>query len=310
MATQVICQFNKYGYCRYQEMCRKQHINEKCENSSCDRKTCNLRHPKICRFFRENGFCKFGEYCKFIHFEKESFDMEKYKQENENILKKLANIDREIKKLQQKEEDIVEKRAFDEKISELESIIAVKDTKIEKLKQRVDVMEDSIQALEKRTDNSFNLIEGKISAIENKNDKAEETITNNLDDEKMVKMDRRIYILEKRRLGSDFCEYCEMEFMAGSQKERKEKESHIRETHTFKCTVCDLAHKNKEELDMHLITCELYVCSLCNYTHKRLSELRSHCKNKHTRNTIIKHRKMDRENFTKLSCTNYFSEEI
>ena len=101
-----------------------------------------------------------------------------------------------------------------------------------------------------------------------------------------------------------------MEFMAGSQKERKEKESHIRETHTFKCTVCDLAHKNKEELDMHLITCELYVCSLCNYTHKRLSELRSHCKNKHTRNSIIKHRKMDRENFTKLSCTNYFSEEI
>ena len=71
MATQVICKFNKYGYFRYQEMCRKQHINEKCENSSCDRKECMLRHPKIGKFFREYGFCKFGEWCKFTHKENE-----------------------------------------------------------------------------------------------------------------------------------------------------------------------------------------------------------------------------------------------
>ena len=85
---------------------------------------------------------------------------------------------------------------------------------------------------------------------------------------------------------------------------------HIRGTHTFECTVCKLKHKSKEELDIHLLTCEIYVCSLCSYTHKRLSELKSHCKTKHTRNTIIKHCKMDREDFSKLSCKNYFSEEI
>ena len=126
----------------------------------------------------------------------------------------------------------------------------------------------------------------------------------------MLKMERRMYILEKRSLGYDFCEYCEMEFMAGSQKDRNEKESHIRETNTFECAVCDLKHKNKEEFNIHIQTCEMYSCSLCSYTHKRQSELNSHFKTKHTRNTIIKHCKMDRETFTKLSCSNYFSEEI
>ena len=55
---------------------------------------------------------------------------------------------------------------------------------------------------------------------------------------------------------------------------------------------------------------EMYGCSLCNYKHKRLSELNSHCKNKHTRNTIIRHSKMDIENFTKVSFTNHVNEEI
>jgi hypothetical protein len=93
-----------------------------------------------------------------------------------------------------------------------------------------------------------------------------------INDDKMNKMERRIYILEKRRLGSDFYEFCEKEFMSGSEKDRKEKENHIRETHTFECTVPDLKHTDKQEHDMHIRTCEIYVCSLCSYRHKRLSE--------------------------------------
>ena len=54
-----------------------------------------------------------------------------------------------------------------------------------------------------------------------------------------------------------------MEFMAGSEKDRKEKESHVKQTHTFECAVCDLKLKNKEEFDIHLLTCEMYVYSLC-----------------------------------------------
>ena len=120
----------------------------------------------------------------------------------------------------------------------------------------------------------------------------------------------RLYILEKRRLGSDFCDYCDEEFKLGSEKDRKEKDIHIRDNHTFECNVCELRLKNREDLKLHLLTCEMYICFLCNYRHKRMSELKSHCKTKYSRNTSIKHSKMDRENFSKLSFSNHFSEEI
>jgi hypothetical protein len=123
-------------------------------------------------------------------------------------------------------------------------------------------------------------------------------------------MARKIYILEKRRLGSDFCDFCDREFKQGCEKDRQEKATHITEMHTLECNVCELRHKNKEELDIHILTCEMYICSLCSYKHKRLSEMKTHCKTKHTRNTIIKHCKMDRNKFSKLLCTNYFSEEV
>ena len=162
-------------------------------------------------------------------------------------------------------------------------------------------METKIDTL----DNENSVLKDKITAIEKQK---EETNTNK--DVTTKTLEKRIYILERQRLGSDFCEYCDMEFMLGSEKSRKEKEAHIRNNHTFECSVCDFKHQNKEELVIHLSTCEMYVCSLCTYKHKRISELKSHCKKKHTKNVIIKHQKMDRENFTKVSSTNHFSEEI
>ena len=38
-------------------------------------------------------------------------------------------------------------------------------------------------------------------------------------------------------------------------KKTREKDCHIRETHTFECKVCDFNNRNKEELDTHLLTC-------------------------------------------------------
>ena len=65
-----------------------------------------------------------------------------------------------------------------------------------------------------------------------------ETIPNDFHDKKCKALERNIYILEQRRLGSDFCKYCDEEFRSGSEKERKEKDIHIRNTHTFECNVC------------------------------------------------------------------------
>ena len=296
MATQTICLFYKYGYCKHKDTCRKRHVSELCDKTSCDISTCSLRHPKNCKWYKEYGYCKFIP-CAFKHIDNtNSIDINKYQQENENIVKKLAIIEKKLETLQQNEEELVRKRFFDEKISKLESIIEEKDAKIQHFVQQVDQMESTIGALE-----------GKLSDLE----KNMEVIdTNNSNNKKIDSMERKIYILEKRRLGSDFCDFCDKEFMLGSEKDRKEKETHVRETHTFECKVCELKHNTKEELEIHILTCEIYICSLCSYKHKRLSELKSHCKTKHTRNTIIRHCKMDRDSFSKLSSTNYFSEEI
>ena len=44
-------------------------------------------------------------------------DKDKYKIESETIVKKHSNIDKEVKKLKQHEEEIVSKRVFDDKIT-------------------------------------------------------------------------------------------------------------------------------------------------------------------------------------------------
>ena len=105
--------------------------------------------------------------------------MEKYKKENEMIKKKLANIDKEIEILHQHEEETVTKRLFDEKIAELENIIADKDNMIHDFVQKMNEMESRIDTLENPFIEKISVLEDKVSAIE------KESNINNQNDEKM-----------------------------------------------------------------------------------------------------------------------------
>ena len=51
MATQNVCRFFKFGFCKYTVKCRFLNVKENCENQECDVISCNLRHPRICSFF-------------------------------------------------------------------------------------------------------------------------------------------------------------------------------------------------------------------------------------------------------------------
>ena len=93
MATQTVCNFNKYGFCKFRLTCRRQHVTELCDNSSCDILKCNKRHPKECRYYRDYNRCIFGEWCFFKHIEKDN-DLETLKQENEALKKKIDEIDK------------------------------------------------------------------------------------------------------------------------------------------------------------------------------------------------------------------------
>ena len=70
LPNQNVCSFNKYGFCKFRLACRKQHIMENCPNNkNCEIEHCSLRHPRTCRYYRDIGYCKFGEWCLFNHDE-------------------------------------------------------------------------------------------------------------------------------------------------------------------------------------------------------------------------------------------------
>ena len=62
-----VCKRNKLGYCKYGDQCRYLHVDELCDDTKCEVLTCEKRHPRSCRFYREHGMCKFTDFCKYAH---------------------------------------------------------------------------------------------------------------------------------------------------------------------------------------------------------------------------------------------------
>ena len=82
--TQTVCNYFKYGYCKFVDKCNYLHVQKICDIDSCDVKLCNMRHPKLCKFYREYGRCKFGEWCAYRHTnenDKTSHDVSKISSE-------------------------------------------------------------------------------------------------------------------------------------------------------------------------------------------------------------------------------------
>ena len=88
-----VCRYHKMGYCKYKEHCRYMHIDEICEENTCDITLCRKRHPKTCYYYEKYGRCKFGSYCKFLH--KEPHVIETC--ENERLVNKITEIEILIK---------------------------------------------------------------------------------------------------------------------------------------------------------------------------------------------------------------------
>ena len=62
----VVCLHFKFGYCKFKELCRNRHEEALCENVKCDVQSCDLRHPKHCKYHLKYGFCKFNA-CLYKH---------------------------------------------------------------------------------------------------------------------------------------------------------------------------------------------------------------------------------------------------
>ena len=89
MAASQVCRFFKYGYCYFHEMCRFEHVNDLCQNSECEVRTCRKRNPKTCIFFKESGYCKFGSSCQYKHKTRNCFAEARHQEDLATLLSQV-----------------------------------------------------------------------------------------------------------------------------------------------------------------------------------------------------------------------------
>ena len=99
-----VCLFDKFSFCKNGVKCSRVHLKEVCQNRECDYRKCNKRHPRPCRFFRLNGFCKFGTSCRYSHrvskeVEESNKKIESLEKVTDKLSKQVADQDVEIKAL-------------------------------------------------------------------------------------------------------------------------------------------------------------------------------------------------------------------
>ena len=65
------CRYFDRGYCKYKTKCRFTHMLGLCSQylqiGKCERKECDQRHPKSCKWDKGNSACKRGIDCMYLH---------------------------------------------------------------------------------------------------------------------------------------------------------------------------------------------------------------------------------------------------
>ena len=233
MAAHNICFYNKYGFCKFLEKCRRYHENKICEKSNCEIRECPLRHPKVCKFYRDFGFCKFNEWCKFFHK-----DGKKSDEKAENLKK----IEARLKAI----ENEFEKKC--EKVSKLENDlkdmfikVTEKDQTISKINKKLNVLKEKVTLL-------FDL-EGKYEAIEKKVEEINKKDKDDVKEKESEPLTNEPTEACSNNSEENKCPACD--FIA---KNRFGLKIHFHKKHSmarFKCFTCDFTCENKTELNEH-----------------------------------------------------------
>ena len=146
MATQPpqpVCSFNKYGHCKFQKKCRKMHEDKIYESLECEPRKCNLRHPKVCSFYRDYKFCKFAEYCSFSHNIHKNF--------NDGLEKEISDIKIKLDLLREKEnEHDNQLRNLENEINEREILFRNFNIKFEESVEKIGMLEKKVKMVEEK----------------------------------------------------------------------------------------------------------------------------------------------------------------
>ena len=246
MATQNVCKWNKYGYCKHGDMCRKLHVNDICENSSCKIICCLKRHPKHCKFYANYKRCKFDP-CAFLHVENMN-SFEYLKKENENILLKINDIDNSLKSLDAKE---LETKNFIEKLLDIEKKVDIltnvrqdihtKNEIIDNLKQKVNEMEEKMKVKDDLIDDLIL----RIKVVEEKQNSSEKEVEKeNLDVEKHSECETSVCETKTNDSSSDIqAKASETNQQISCEKSKDQK--------VFECDICTYKTKSENGTKIH-----------------------------------------------------------
>ena len=264
-----------------------------CELTSCDGKVCPHRHPRECKFFRNIGYCKFGEWCQFSHILKKDPVLENLKKENMAIIKKLGEL---------------EKLLF-EKNKQIESII-------ESIGEMDKMKKDPVRKSFKCTKCNFetNSQTGLKVHDRKKHTSAENvkfpTICELCDEELKTAIEMKKHMKRHSYKEARYkCDDCD--FVGESELTM---DVHIGKLHSekYECGICDFQAKDQEKLEIHLVSCEMYECDGCHRKFKSIKEVKDHIVEMKYENGwhYVAHLKLDRNNQCEVSRKKYRSTEI
>ena len=170
---EILCKFQNTGYCKYQDKCKFKHVSEKC-GGKCNRKTCQKRHQRPCKFSLK---CKRQKSCEYSHDSNEVSEVEGLKaeekkmtdiikevvEENKKMKAQVAHLEKELQKnLEEKvkennskmKELVEENKSMKTKMVSLEKEYK---TSLEKIKEDVEenkTMEAKVTFIEKELERS------------------------------------------------------------------------------------------------------------------------------------------------------------
>ena len=134
MISQSKCVYYDKGFCKEKEQCSKEHPSENCDGKCTDKKTCPLRHRKL---------CKNGDHCVFHESDSCEFLYDKEKNTEDKHMKEIIeNIETQITNLTTRNDS-------------LESRIMYLENENSQLKTRNNKLSDKINAIDKEYSNKF-----------------------------------------------------------------------------------------------------------------------------------------------------------
>ena len=267
----------------------------KCVEKNCSIFTCERRHPRVCKHYRDLGYCKFTTYCKFEHRKQKHIS-----ENSEKIVeleRKLNNIVMPNSENQQAKEDLakhVDKKleTLDRQILHMRKSIEEKDKCIEELSNRLKVMEDKF-AETQSLDSKFKAQETKLKTVCANVTKLEKIVKckegkfeckecdYKASSEQLLKnhMNKKHNVKKEESLYPRSCELCDKEIKCARDLKMHMRE-HTCKTIQFQCTLCNYGAYHEVEIDIHFGKehGENYICGLCDYQLSDLQALETHLK--------------------------------